>query len=121
MAIEDPNPVLFFEHKYLYRSLTGPVPEEDYLLEFGVGRVVREGHDATIITYGLGVQWAEQVLDAHPEWSVEVIDLRTLLPWDEELVMQSVCKTGKALVLARRHHDRRHWRGDQLADSRAVL
>ena len=99
MAIEDPNPVLFFEHKYLYRSLTGPVPEEDYLLEFGVGRVVREGHDATLITYGLGVQWAEQVLDAHPEWSVEVIDLRTLLPWDEDLVMQSVCQTGKALVL----------------------
>ena len=99
MAIEDPNPVLFFEHKYLYRSLTGPVPEEDYLLEFGVGRVVREGLDATLITYGLGVQWAEQVLDENPEWSVEVLDLRTLLPWDEELVMKSVCKTGKALVL----------------------
>ncbi|MGB1385003.1 MAG: transketolase C-terminal domain-containing protein, partial [Flavobacteriales bacterium] len=94
-----PNPVLFFEHKFLYRSLTGPVPEEDYLLEFGVGRIVREGHDATLITYGLGVQWAEQVLDAHPEWSVEVIDLRTLLPWDEELVVKSVSKTGKALVL----------------------
>ncbi|MDA0728660.1 MAG: dehydrogenase E1 component subunit alpha/beta [Bacteroidetes bacterium] len=99
MAIDDPNPVLFFEHKYLYRSLTGPVPEEDYLLEFGVGRIVREGRDATVITYGLGVQWAEQVLDAHPEWSVELIDLRTLLPWDEALVMSSVQKTGKALVL----------------------
>ena len=99
MAIEDPNPVLFFEHKYLYRSLSGPVPEEDYLLEFGVGRVVREGSDATLITYGLGVQWAEQLLDAHPEWDVEVIDLRTLLPWDEGLVFDSVRKTGKALVL----------------------
>jgi 2-oxoisovalerate dehydrogenase E1 component len=99
MAIEDPNPVLFFEHKYLYRSLSGPVPEEDYLLEFGVGRVVREGSDATLITYGLGVQWAEQLLDTHPEWDVEVIDLRTLLPWDEGLVFDSVRKTGKALVL----------------------
>ena len=99
MAIEDPNPVMFFEHKFLYRSLTGPVPEEDYLLDFGVGRVVREGQDATLITYGLGVQWAEQVMDAHPEWSVELIDLRTLLPWDEALVMESVKKTGKALVL----------------------
>ena len=99
MAIDDPNPVLFFEHKYLYRSLTGPVPEEDYILEFGKGRVVREGQDATLITYGLGVQWAEAVLTAHPEWDVEVIDLRTLLPWDEELVMASVTKTGKALVL----------------------
>ena len=99
MAIDDPNPVLFFEHKYLYRSLVGPVPEEDYLLEFGKGRKVREGSDATVITYGLGVQWAEQVLDKHPEWDVELIDLRTLLPWDEELVMASVEKTGKALVL----------------------
>ena len=99
MAIDDPNPVLFFEHKYLYRSLTGPVAEKDYLLEFGVGRTVRSGEDATIVTYGLGVQWAEQVLDAHPEWNVELIDLRTLLPWDEDLVMASVQKTGKALVL----------------------
>ena len=99
MAIDDPNPVLFFEHKYLYRSLNGPVAEEDYLLEFGVGRTVRAGDDATIITYGLGVQWAEQVLDAHPEWNVALIDLRTLLPWDEALVMASVQKTGKALVL----------------------
>lgn len=99
MAIDDPNPVLFFEHKYLYRSLTGAVAEEDYLLEFGVGRTVRVGEDATIVTYGLGVQWAEQVLDAHPEWNVELIDLRTLLPWDEALVTASVQKTGKALVL----------------------
>ena len=57
------------------------------------------GTRATLITYGLGVQWAEQVLDLHREWDVEVIDLRTLLPWDEELVMASVQKTGKALVL----------------------
>ena len=99
MAVEDPNPVLFFEHKFLYRSLTGLVPEEDYTIAFGKGRKVREGNDATVITYGLGVKWAEQVLDAHPEWSVELIDLRTLLPWDEDMVMESVNKTGKALVL----------------------
>lgn len=99
MAIDDPNPVLFFEHKFLYRSLTGPVAEDDYLIEFGKGQIVREGTDATLITYGLGVQWSQTVLDAHPEWSVEVIDLRTLLPWDEDLVMASVKKTAKALVL----------------------
>ena len=75
------------------------VPEEDYTIAFGKGRKVREGNDATVITYGLGVKWAEQVLDAHPEWSVELIDLRTLLPWDEDMVMESVNKTGKALVL----------------------
>tara|TARA_B100000683_G_C12457140_1_gene542530 strand:- start:1049 stop:1672 length:624 start_codon:yes stop_codon:yes gene_type:complete len=99
MAVEDPNPVLFFEHKFLYRSLTGLVPEEDYTIEFGKARIVREGSDATIITYGIGVQWAEKVLDANPELNVELIDLRTLLPWDEEAVMASVRKTGKALIL----------------------
>ena len=99
MAVEDPNPVLFFEHKYLYRSLTGPVPEEDYTIEFGKAHLVREGSDATIITYGLGVKWAEAVLDANPELNVELIDLRTLLPWDEDTVMSSVRKTGKALIL----------------------
>lgn len=99
MAIDDPNPVLFFEHKLLYRSLTGPVPEEDYLLEFGKGCVVREGSQATLVTYGLGVHWATTLMASHPDWDVEIIDLRTLLPWDEDLVMSSVRKTGKALVL----------------------
>ena len=60
---------------------------------------MREGDDATIITYGLGVKWAESVLDANPELNIELIDLRTLLPWDEEAVMASVRKTGKALVI----------------------
>ena len=67
MAVEDPNPVLFFEHKFLYRSLSGNVPEEDYTIEFGKARSVREGSEATIITYGIGVQWAEKVLDANPD------------------------------------------------------
>ena len=66
MAVEDPNPVMFFEHKFLYRSLTGLVPEEDYTIEFGKARMVHEGSDVTIVTYGLGVQWAESVLDANP-------------------------------------------------------
>jgi 2-oxoisovalerate dehydrogenase E1 component len=99
MAVEDPNPVLFFEHKLLYRSLNGLVPEEDYTIEFGKARKVRGGTEATIITYGLGVIWAEKVLDENPEMNVELIDLRTLLPWDEEAVMKSVRKTGKALIL----------------------
>jgi len=99
MAVEDPNPVLFFEHKFLYRSLSGNVPEEDYTIEFGKARTVREGSEATIITYGVGVQWAEKILDANPDLSVELIDLRTLLPWDVEAVTASVRKTGKALVL----------------------
>ena len=99
MAVEDPNPVLFFEHKFLYRSLTGLVPEEDYTIEFGKARVVREGNDATIVTYGLGVSWAEKVLDDNPDLSVEIIDLRTLLPWDEETVFNSIKKTSKALIL----------------------
>lgn len=98
-SFEDPNPVLFFEHKFLYRSLSGTVPEEPYTLAFGHARLVSTGSDLTIITYGLGVHWALQVLELHPEWSIEIIDLRTLLPWDEASVMQSVEKTNRALVL----------------------
>ena len=97
-AFEDPNPVLFFEHKYLYRSLSGPVPEEPYTIELGKARTVQVGTDATIVTYGLGVQWAEAaaaVLGA----SIEIIDLRTLLPWDEATVFESVRKTSRVLVL----------------------
>lgn len=99
MAFLDPNPVLFFEHKYLYRSLTGPVPEEDYVVPFGQAKTVRPGSRATIVTYGLGVHWATELADAHPEWELEVIDLRTLSPWDEGAVMESVCRTNRALVL----------------------
>ncbi|MAI24296.1 MAG: dehydrogenase [Flavobacteriales bacterium] len=97
-AFEDPNPVLFFEHKYLYRSLSGPVPEEPYCIELGQARTVQAGTDATIITYGLGVQWAEAAA-ADSGASIEIIDLRTLLPWDENTVFQSVRKTNRALVL----------------------
>ena len=97
-SFEDPNPVLFFEHKYLYRSLSGPVPEEPYAIELGQARTVQSGTDATIITYGLGVQWAEAAAAASGA-SIEIIDLRTLLPWDETTVFESVRKTNRALVL----------------------
>ena len=98
-SFEDPNPVLFFEHKYLYRSLSGTVPEQPYSLELGKAKVTRTGEDLTIITYGLGVKWAEEIAHQHTGHSIEVIDLRTLLPWDEECVMESVRKTNRALVL----------------------
>ncbi|MDA0913007.1 MAG: dehydrogenase E1 component subunit alpha/beta [Bacteroidetes bacterium] len=97
-ALEDPNPVLFFEHKFLYRSLSGVVPEEPYSTEIGKARLVQKGDDLTIVTYGLGVHWAEEAAKAS-EASIEIIDLRTLLPWDEETVSQSVAKTNRVLVL----------------------
>lgn len=101
-AIEDPNPVLFFEHKALYRSLRGDVPDGIYHTPFGKARLVREGTDATIVTYGLGVQWAfeEALHQAEANGaSLEVIDLRTLVPWDREMVLASVAKTNRLLVL----------------------
>ncbi len=99
MAFQDPNPVLFFEHKMLYRSLSGAVPEEDYVVPFGKAKLIRSGEDATIITYGLGVHWATALCEAHPEWDLEIIDLRTLSPWDEDTVIESVKRTNRALVL----------------------
>jgi len=98
-AFEDPNPYLYFEHKALYRSLSGPVPEGYYTVEIGKARTVRQGTDVAIITYGMGVLWAQEVLNAHPHISAEVVDLRTLLPWDAEAVFAAVRKTGRALVL----------------------
>jgi len=101
-AIQDPNPVLFFEHKHLYRSVRGMVPEEPYSLPMGKAHVARVGRDATIITYGLGVRWAlaeAEHAQATRGATVEVIDLCTLVPWDKEAVMQSVQKTNRVLVL----------------------
>lgn len=97
-AFEDPNPVLFFEHKALYRSVSGEVPEGYYSLPFGKANVVREGTDLTIVTYGMGVHWAMKLADAH-DASIEVIDLRTLAPLDTETIFASVNKTNRALVL----------------------
>jgi len=97
-AIEDPNPVLFFEHKGLYRSVTGPLPQAYYTLPIGKAAVIKEGSKATIITYGMGVIWAKEVVEALGE-AIEIIDLRTLWPLDEETLLSSVKKTGKVIVL----------------------
>jgi 2-oxoisovalerate dehydrogenase E1 component len=97
-SIEDPNPVLFFEHKALYRSISGQVPDDYYTLEIGKAHTVRSGNDVSVITYGWGVHWAEKYCKEN-NLDAEIIDLRTLLPWDKEAVAASVSKTGKALVL----------------------
>ena len=98
-AINDPNPVMYFEHKALYRSISGQVPEEYYEIEIGKARQVRTGDDVSIITYGMGVVWAMEYADAHPEISIDILDLRTLLPLDYNAIRTSVNNTGKVLVL----------------------
>ena len=98
-AINDPNPVLFFEHKALYRSSTGPVPEEYFEVEIGKARQVRIGHDVSIISYGMGIIWALEYADANSDLSIDILDLRTLLPLDYKAIRASVNNTGKVLVL----------------------
>lgn len=98
-SFDDPNPVMFFEHKALYRSITGPVPDDPYTIPFGQARTVREGNDLSIITYGMGVHWAAAALDKHPEVQADLIDLRTLAPLDWHTVIGSVRRTGKAIIL----------------------
>ena len=101
-ALADPNPVLFFEHKKLYRSVRGQVPTDDYSLPFGEARIAREGTDATIVTYGIGVHWALEEAEHQAEANgaeIEVVDLRTLVPWDRETVRGSLDKTNRLLVL----------------------
>ena len=100
-SIDDPNPVLFFEHKALYRSLKGEVPSEPYSIPLSKARAVLEGTDLTIVTYGIGVRWAleEAAYQQSQGRSIEVIDLRTLVPWDKETVYESVGKTNKVLIL----------------------
>lgn len=98
-AINDPNPVMFFEHKYLYRmpELEEEVPDAYYTLPIGKGRVVRPGEELTIVTYGACVHWAKETV-SKTGIDAEIIDLRSLMPWDKELVYQSVQKTGKAII-----------------------
>ena len=98
-AINDPNPVLFFEHKALYRSVYQEVPENYYTLPIGKAAVLKEGNAVTIISYGAGVHWALETLEKNVEISADVIDLRTLQPLDVDTIYASVKKTGKAIVL----------------------
>ncbi len=98
-AINDPNPVLFFEHKALYRSISGPLPENYYQAEIGKARIVQEGNMISIITYGAGVHWATDIAQKHPGVSFYILDLRTLLPLDYEAIQDAVLRTGKVLIL----------------------
>lgn len=98
-AIEDPNPVLFFEHKALYRSISQSVPNGYYNLPIGKAALVKEGTEASIITYGAGVHWALETLEKHPKLSVDLIDLRTLMPLDWETIYGSVKKTSRLIIL----------------------
>ncbi len=99
MAIEDPNPVLFFEHKALYRTIREEVSKEYFTLPFGKANLLKKGTEVTIISYGLGVHWALETLKEHVDISADLIDLRTLQPLDKELLFDSVKKTGKVVIL----------------------
>jgi 2-oxoisovalerate dehydrogenase E1 component len=98
-AFEDPNPVMYFEHKALYRSLSGPVPTGYYAIEIGKANLLKEGNQLSMITYGMGVHWALEFLKNHPEIDADLLDLRTLIPLDEQSVFSSVRKTGRVIIL----------------------
>lgn len=98
-AINDPNPVMFFEHKALYRSVSDEVPTTYYEVPIGSARVVMRGSDVSIITYGAGVHWAVEYAGHHPEISFDILDLRTLQPLDYDSIRASALRTGKVLVL----------------------
>ncbi|MGJ5640953.1 alpha-ketoacid dehydrogenase subunit alpha/beta [Formosa sp. S-31] len=98
-AINDPNPVMFFEHKALYRTVKQEVPTGYYTIPFGKAAHIRKGEEITIITYGAAVHWALEVLDKHTEIQADLIDLRTLQPLDETTIYNSIKKTGKAIIL----------------------
>lgn len=98
-AINDPNPVMYFEHKALYRSIQGNVPNGYYETPIGQASVVNTGDEMTIITYGMGVHWALEYVQQHPEVSIEILDLRSLAPLDYSSIEQAVRKTGKVLIL----------------------
>jgi 2-oxoisovalerate dehydrogenase E1 component len=98
-SINDPNPVMFFEHKALYRSFSEPVFDDYFTIEIGKAKLIAEGNDVSIISYGMGVHWALEVLKNNPTISADLIDLRTLVPLDKDAILNSVKKTGKAIVL----------------------
>ena len=98
-AINDPNPVMFFEHKQLYRSVYQDVPSDYYTIPFGKAALLKEGTQVTIISFGAGVHWALETLSKHPEVSADLLDLRTLQPLDTEAIFASVKKTNKVIIL----------------------
>ena len=98
-AINDPNPVLFFEHKGLYRSIYGNVPKDYYTLPLGKASILQTGNTVSIVSYGAGVHWALEVLEKHSDIDAELIDLRTLQPLDTEAIYASVQKTNRLLIL----------------------
>ncbi len=98
-AINDPNPVLYFEHKALYRSISGPVPSGYYSTEIGKACIVQPGDDISVITYGAGVHWALEYARTHQQQSLDILDLRSLLPLDHDAIARTVKKTGKVLIL----------------------
>ncbi len=98
-AFEDPNPIMFFEHKVLYRSHKETIPDDYYTVAIGKANLVSEGKDLSIITYGMGVHWAKEIIKEMPAVSADILDLRTLLPWDTKAVADTVKKTNRVLVL----------------------
>jgi 2-oxoisovalerate dehydrogenase E1 component len=98
-SFEDPNPIMYFEHKMMYRSIKEMIPDDYYTVEIGKASLLTEGDDLSIITYGMGVHWAKEILASMPEIKADLIDLRTLLPWDKETVTASVKKTNRVLIL----------------------
>jgi Pyruvate/2-oxoglutarate dehydrogenase complex, dehydrogenase (E1) component, eukaryotic type, beta subunit len=98
-ALEDPNPYLFFEHKVLYRSIKDFIPDDYYTVEIGKAKLVSEGNDLSIITYGMGVHWATEILNSMPEVKADVLDLRTLLPWDKDAVEETGKEDQSRLIL----------------------
>ncbi|MBS1490008.1 MAG: dehydrogenase E1 component subunit alpha/beta [Bacteroidetes bacterium] len=98
-ALEDPNPYLYFEHKLLYRSVKEKIFDDYYTVEIGKAKWISEGDDFSIITYGMGVHWAKEILASLPDVKADLLDLRTLLPWDKDAVEQTVKKTNRVLIL----------------------
>ncbi len=98
-ALEDPNPYLYFEHKVLYRSIKAEIPDDYYTVEIGKAKLETEGDDLSIISYGMGVHWAKEIMSELPDLKADILDLRTLLPWDKEAVEKTVKKTNRVIML----------------------
>jgi 2-oxoisovalerate dehydrogenase E1 component len=98
-ALEDPNPVMYFEHKFLYRSLKETIPDDYYTTEIGKAKLIQDGTAVGIITYGLGVHWSTEIVSEFDSDTIAILDLRTLVPWDKEAVTDLVKKTNRILIL----------------------